>query len=102
VLDVLRSKHPDATSPVISSLHPYDVTPDVCDLDVTHGMIEQVARNLPGSSGLGGVDSQALSQWLLEFGNASVALHHSQTSPAGWLTPYRYRRITEHYGRDVC
>jgi hypothetical protein len=77
VLEVLRSKHPYTTPPVLSSIHLYDVTPDLCDLDVTHDMIEQVDRNLPGSSGLGGVDLQAVSRWLLAFGNASVTLHHS-------------------------
>jgi hypothetical protein len=99
VLEVLRLKHPYTMPPVLSSLHPYDATLDMCALDVTHDTIQKVARNLPGSSGLGGVDSHAVSHWLLAFGNASVTLCHSL---ANWLTPYHHWRLTERYGREVC
>jgi hypothetical protein len=55
-MEVLQSKHPGATSPFISYLRPYVIKPDFCNLDVTQDKIEQVAHDLFGSSGMGGVD----------------------------------------------
>jgi hypothetical protein len=85
VKDVLESKHPAATTPQPSTLHPYDVTPEFSSVDITHDTIEQVARNLSGSSGLGGVDSQAVAHWLLAYGNASATLRHALASFTNWL-----------------
>jgi hypothetical protein len=85
VKDVLQSKHPAATTPQPSTLHPYDVTPEFSSVDITHDKIEQVARNLSGSSGLGGVDSQAVAHWLLAYDNASATLRHALASFTNWL-----------------
>jgi hypothetical protein len=85
VKDVLQSKHPAATTPQLSTLHPYDVTLEFSSVDITHDTIEQVARNLSGSSGLGGVDSQAVAHWLLAYGNASATLRHALAYFTNWL-----------------
>jgi hypothetical protein len=44
-----------------------------------------VVLNLSGSAGLGGVDSQTVSHWLMAFGNAIETLRHSLANFANWL-----------------
>jgi hypothetical protein len=41
------------------------------DVDITEDVVETVARRLSGSTGAGGVDAQAVSHWLLQFGKMS-------------------------------
>jgi hypothetical protein len=85
VKEVLQSKHPAATTPQPSTLHPYDITLEFSSVDIPHDTIKQVARNLSGSSGLGGVDSQAVAHWLLAYGNASATLRHALESFTNWM-----------------
>jgi hypothetical protein len=66
-------------------MYPYDGMPDLSNVDVAHNTIEQVAHNLPGSSGLGGVDSQAVTHRHLDFGTASEPLRHSLANFTNWL-----------------
>jgi hypothetical protein len=69
-------------------MYPYDETPDLSNVNITHDTIEQVARNFWGSSGLGGVDCQAVAHWFLAFGTASDSLRHSLKKFTNWLTTY--------------
>jgi hypothetical protein len=80
IKEVLQSKNPSVTTPHPSTLHPYDEVPACADLNISHDTIEQVDRRLPGSAGLGGVDSQAVSHWILAYGNASEKLRHALAS----------------------
>ena len=58
-----------------------------------------MARRLSGSAGPSGIDSVAMSHWLLKFGGASTKLRRSIAKFSGWLTndcpPWAaYRAIT--------
>ena len=85
VIDVLRSKHPDAKVPDISVLEEYETVPDFVDLDITEETVEQTARRLSGSAGPGGTDSAAVQHWLLRFGGAKAVVEFTDwmanTSP---------------------
>jgi hypothetical protein len=85
VKEVLQSKHPSATPPHPSTLHPYDETPAFVHIDISHYTVEQVDHRLSGSAGLGGVDYQAVSHWILAYGNASETLRYSLTSFSMWM-----------------
>jgi di/tripeptidase len=43
VIDVLRSKHPDARVPDASELENYETVPDFVDLDITNEVVKKVA-----------------------------------------------------------
>jgi hypothetical protein len=49
---------------------------DFTNADISHNMIDQVVRCFSGYAGLGVVYSQAVSQWLLAFGNTNDNLHN--------------------------
>jgi hypothetical protein len=85
IKEVLQSKQTSATMAHPSTLHPYDEVPAFADLDISHATIYQVSHRLSGSAGLGGVDSQAVSHWLLAYGNASETLQHSLASCSMWM-----------------
>lgn len=46
--------------------------------------MEKVARNLTGAAGLGGIDSQELTQWLVNFGAESRKLRQAVSDFASW------------------
>ncbi len=85
VIDVLRSKHPDARVPDASELEDYEVTPDFVDLDITEEVVEKVARRLSGSAGPGGSDAQSIQHWLLRFGQASQGLRKAVSEFTDWM-----------------
>ena len=61
VLDVLRSKHPEARHPTGSSLVAYRGKPTaLVPLDITNEKVATVARRLLGAAGPGGVDSVSI------------------------------------------
>ena len=60
VLDVLKSKHPDAVIPPPEVLEEYESIPSFVPLDITATTVEGVARKMSGGAGPGGVDSIAL------------------------------------------
>jgi hypothetical protein len=64
IKEALQSKHPCARMPP-PTMYPNEETPDLSNANVTHNKIEQVACNFSVSSGLGDVDSQAVSHWRL-------------------------------------
>jgi hypothetical protein len=68
IFNVLQSKHTDARVPDASEMEDYETLPDFVDLDITEEIVEQVARQLSGGTGPGGLDAQAIQQWLLRFG----------------------------------
>jgi hypothetical protein len=98
---VLQSNHPYETTPQLSTLHPYNVTPEFSCLDVIHDTIEQLARNVSGSSGLGGVGSQDVSHCRTEMQvqRSYMCWHHS---PTGWPTRSHHGLPIERYGQGNC
>ena len=85
VEDILRSKHPTNRIPDVEKLPTYHNTPELIEQVYTPEHIESVARRLSGSSGLGGVDAFALSNWLLRFGTASADLRKAAAEFTNWL-----------------
>jgi hypothetical protein len=85
VKEVLQSKHPSKMTTHPSNVHPYDEVPAFSDLGISHDTIEQVAHHLYGSAGLGGMDSQAVSHWLLAYGNDSKTMRHSLAIFIMWM-----------------
>ena len=85
VIDVLKSKHPDARVPDVSTFEDYETLSDLVELDITEETVEQVARRLSGSAGPGGTDSAAVQHWLLRFGGASQQLRKSVAEFTDWL-----------------
>jgi hypothetical protein len=57
VLETLKSKHPDVTSPEVSTLHPYSEIPNFNDINVTEDVVESVACRLRGYTGPSSTDS---------------------------------------------
>ena len=47
--------------------------------------VKSVAQKLSGSSGPGGIDSEALQRWLLKFGEDSTRLRTSVETFVDWL-----------------
>ena len=85
VRDVLESKHPQAVSPPIEELEPYEVVPELPTLDITGDVVEVVAKKMSGAAGPGGTDAVALQHWLLRFGVASSFLRDACARFARWL-----------------
>jgi hypothetical protein len=85
VLETLKSKHPDATIPAASTLHPYSEVPDFNDIDVTEDVVESVARRLRGCAGPSGTDSLSLQHWLLRYGESSRQLRVAVADFVDWL-----------------
>jgi hypothetical protein len=70
--------------PSIDALTDYPSLPDFVDLDITEDTIEVTARRLSRGAGLGGTDTHALQQWLLQYGQASQLLQ--QANFVNWLS----------------
>ena len=86
VIDVLKSKHPDARVLDASVLEDYKTLPNLVELDITEETVEQVARRLLGSAGPGGTDSAAVQHWLLRFGGASQQLRKAVAELTDWIS----------------
>ena len=74
VEEVLHSKHLDARTPGTNLFPQFAELPDFVDLDITEDVVKKVAGRLRGSAGLGGTDANAVSSWLLQFGEVSQKL----------------------------
>ena len=85
VLDVLKSKHPEAIIPPTEVLEDYESVPSFVPLDITACTVESVARKMSGGAGPGGVDSIALQSWLLRFGKESAKLREAIASFTRWM-----------------
>ena len=75
VMEVLRSKHPEAQTPTVASLDLYPDRPSkLTPVDITDYTVTVVAGRLSVGAGLGRTDSVSLQHWLLRFGAASGEL----------------------------
>ena len=75
VMEVLRTKHPEARTPTAASLDSYlSCPPSLTMVDITEDTVTAVAGRLSGGAGPGGTDSVSLQHWLLRFGAASADL----------------------------
>eukprot|EP00978_Attheya_sp_CCMP212_P023363 scaffold71500_cov33-Attheya_sp.AAC.2 len=86
VIDVLKSKHPEARVPDIGNLLHYDETPEFVDVDITADTVESITQKLSGSAGPGGVDSVRLSHLLLRFRKTSATLREVAADFTRWMT----------------
>ena len=85
VLEVLRSKHPEAVHPREEDLEEYPSVPEMVTLDITADTVVKVASKLSGVAGPGGIDSMALQQWLLRFGVSSNLLREAVGHFVRWM-----------------
>ena len=75
VMEVLRTKHPEARTPTSASLDSYlGRPPELTLVNITEDTVTVVAGRLSGGGGPGGTDSVSLQHWLLRFGAASAEL----------------------------
>ena len=86
VMEVLRTKHPEACPPTEASLDSYpDRPPDLVHVDITNNTVAEVAGRLSGGAGPGGTESVSLQHWLLRFGAASGEMRLIVADFAEWL-----------------
>ena len=86
VMEVLRTKHPDARPSNESSLDMYlDRSPELAPVDITNNMVKEVSGWLSEWAGTGGADSVILQHWLLHFRIASRELRLIAADFAEWL-----------------
>ena len=75
VLDLLWSKHPEASAPLDISLEAYPrQTPELLPENLTEDTEIEVAWRLSGGAGQGGTNSVSLQHWLLQFDKTSGEL----------------------------
>ena len=87
VIEVLRTKHPDARPLSAASLDAYPKNPpDMVPVDITDDVVAVVAGRLSGGAGPGGTDSVSLQHWLLRFGAASGELRLIVLEFEEWLS----------------
>ena len=86
VLDLLWSKHPEASAPLDISLEAYPrQTPELLPENLTEDTEIEVAWRLSGGAGQGGTNSVSLQHWLLQFDKTSGELRQIITSsPSIW------------------
>ena len=75
VMEVMRTKHPDARPPPAASLDAYpNNPPEMVPVNITENGVAAVAGRLSGGASPGGTDLVSLQHWLLRFGAASGEL----------------------------
>ena len=85
-MEVLKTKHPDARPPSVSSLDAYpNNPPDMVPVDITDDVLTAVAGRISGGAGPGGTYLVSLQQWLLRFGAASGELRVIFEEFGEWL-----------------
>ena len=86
VMEVLRTKNPDARPPSEASLYASPDNPlEMVPVDITDDMVSAVAGRLLGGAGPGGSDLVSLQNWLLRFGAASGELRLIVEEVGEWL-----------------
>ncbi len=88
VLEVLKSKHPQARWSNIlqpGSYKAYPKAPDALPLDITAEHVKRATSWLSGAAGVNGIDGVELKQWFLCFGSASIVLHEMMAQTVCWL-----------------
>ena len=87
VMEVLRTKHPDARPPTATSLDTYPDPPtELVPMDITDDMVTEVARQLSGGAAIFEMELVSLQYWLLRFGMASGELRMIVADFAEWLS----------------
>ena len=75
VMEVLRSKRPEAWTPTVESQDSYpDCPPDLTPVYITDYTVKAVVGRLSGRAGPGRTDLVSLQHWLLRFRAASREL----------------------------
>ena len=86
VVELLRTKHPEAQTPTAASLDCYTGRPpEITSVDITDDTVTEVAGRLSKGAGPGGPDSVSLQHWLLRFGAASAELRLVVRDFVEWL-----------------
>ena len=86
VLEVLRTKHPEARTPTAACLESYTGRPpELTPVDITYDTVTAVGGRLLGGAGPGGTDSVSLQHWLLRFGAVSAELRQIVGDFVEWL-----------------
>lgn len=106
IRDVLIAKHPAPRIPDLehdsahSAFETYETTPDAVPLRFSARSIEEAASKLNGSGGPSGIDAKMLQNWLICFGNESLALRQELAAWTEWLAngdpPYAAIRALMH------
>lgn len=86
VEDVLLDKRPPLRDMKSSSLKEYPSVPEIPEVVITDGDVEEVAKKLSGSAGLVGFDSSMMQNILLQHGGASAKLRQSVAKLATWIS----------------
>ena len=81
---VFEGKYQRRTIPSRATLEMYKEMPIFVPIDITEEALEQVARNILGSSVPERMDSGALQKWLLKFEEDSTRLHTSVETFVDW------------------
>ena len=84
ITSVLEGKYPSKKIPSCATLEMYEDTPIFIPVDIKEEAVESVARYFLGSSGPGGMDSEALQVRLLIFGEDSTRLRTSMENFVDW------------------
>ena len=86
VLEVLRSKNPEACTLTAGSLEAYGGKPlAMVPVDITDMKLETVARLQSGSAGPGEVDSISLQHCLMRFGVTGIGLRQIVGGFGDWM-----------------
>ena len=86
VMEVLRTKHPEARTPTAASLDSYLGRPlELTPVDITEDTVTEVSRRLSAGPGPGGTDSVSLQHWLLKSGAANTDLRLIVGDFVEWL-----------------
>jgi len=76
VRDALLEKYPEGGIPPKASLQDFKAMPLFVPVTITAKYVEDVAKKLRGSAGLGGLDANNLSQLLLRYKETREGLRH--------------------------
>ena len=75
LMEVLRTKHPDACPPSAESLYAYPKNPlEMVPVNITDDVVTAVAGRISKGAGPEGTDSVSLQHWIIRFGAASREL----------------------------
>ena len=87
VMEVLRTKHPEALSPTAAKLDSYlDRPTDIFPVDITNDMVTAVEEQLSGGARTGDTDSVSLQRWLLCLWAASGEMQLIVAEFTEWLS----------------
>ena len=87
MIEVLRTKLPEALAPTAASLDSYpDLPPELVPVDIIDDTVTAVAGRISGGAGPGGTDSVSLQQRLLRFGAASGEMRLIVGDFTDWLS----------------